>query len=452
MARRITPHWSLAALGAVPVLVWWLGWYPGFASSDSIDQFGMIQSGVIFGYHPAIHTLYMGGLSLGGGQPGLVTLFQIIAFGGLLAYAAYWLIRAGVPRWLAIAVCWALGLSPAIAPTTITLWKDVPFGLFFLWAWIELLALAVKRGTPASTAAMVRLGVALGGVWLFRGNGPLTVLLTLLILTWVFRRQVRSVVVMAASLAAVVLLVLGPVHALVDVQGSGIEPATVFLPDVAGSYNSEPETFEPDDIDLIDDLAPLQIWTSRYTCYDSTPLLFDPAFDVTPVRERSDVYRDLELRVLFRDPDSVIEHRVCAANFVYSPVQPADAYFHRPEYDIPANDVGLERSAISDRAFAITDWLWRWAEVDERLWLTWRPAILILPALAVVLLFAVLGRGRRFLIPSALFLAHLANVAATSPAQEFRYAYPLYLVAALTIPLAWPTLAGTDRGRHVKRS
>ena len=29
---------------------------------------------------------------------------------------------------------------------------------------------------------------------------------------------------------------------------------------------------------------------------------------------------------------------------------------------------------------------------------------------------------------------------ATTPAQEFRYAYPLYLMAALTLPLLWPAL------------
>jgi hypothetical protein len=33
---------------------------------------------------------------------------------------------------------------------------------------------------------------------------------------------------------------------------------------------------------------------------------------------------------------------------------------------------------------------------------------------------------------------------ATSPAQEFRYVYPLYLMAALTLPLLWPTLRSDE--------
>ncbi len=441
MDRRSLPPWPLAALAAIPVFVWWLGWYPGFASSDSIDQFGMIQSGTIFDYHPAAHTLYMGVLSLGGAQPGIVTLFQLLAFGGLLAYAAHRLIAAGVPKWLAIGAAWALGLSPAVAPTTITLWKDVPFGLFFLWAWIELLAQAVSPKLVDRKWPAVRLGLALAGLWLFRGNGPITVLATLAVLAWIYRRRLRALLIPLATTAISVALVTGPVYALADVSGSPIEPATVFLPDVAGSYNAEPETFLASDIALMDDLAPLTTWTGLYDCYDSTPLLFDPSFDVEPVRASPGEYRSLGLRVFLRDADSVLGHRLCAANFLYSPAHPEDAYLHRPPYDIAPNDVGLNREAISDRAFSATDRLWRWAEVDSRLWLTWRPAILILPALAAIAFFAIYPGKRRFLIPSSLFLAHTLNVAGTSPAQEFRYAYPLYLTAALTILLTWPAVA-----------
>jgi hypothetical protein len=165
-------------------------------------------------------------------------------------------------------------------------------------------------------------------------------------------------------------------------------------------------------------------------------------FDQSAVIEQPGEYRNLELAVLLRDPDSVLAHRLCAANFVYAPIQPADAYFHRPPYEFPSNTVGLARAPISDRAFALTDAIWRWAEIDRRLWLTWRPAIVLLPALGAVIVFAF--RARRLLLPSALLVAHTLNVMATSPAQEFRYVYPLYLMAALTLPLLFPALRSDE--------
>jgi hypothetical protein len=422
--------------------VWWLGWYPGFGSSDTIDQFGQIEAGTYFNHHPAIHTLYLDILSLGGSRPGLVALFQLLVFGLLLAYAARWLVAAGVPTWLAVAVAWLLGLSPAIAPTTLALWKDVPFALMMLWAWIELLALAVERDRADRLWPAIRLGLALAGVWLLRGNGPITVLPMLLVLVWVYRHRLRVVGIAFAAIVVSVLVTVGPLYSLLDVRGASIEPAQVFLPDVAASYVSEPETFTEADEDLLEAVAPPLIWTTQYDCYDSTPLLFHPMVDQTPVRETPGPYRSLELAVLTRDPDSVLAHRLCAANFVYAPAQPADAYFHRPPYDWPPNTVGLARAPISDRAFALTDAIWRWAEIDSRLWLTWRPAIVLLPALAALVVFAF--RARRFLLPSALLVAHTLNVMATSPAQEFRYAYPLYLMAALTLPLLWPALRSAD--------
>jgi hypothetical protein len=415
-----------------------LGWYPGFASSDSIDQFGQIAGGVYFDHHPAIHTLYLNVLSLGGDRPGLVTLFQLLVLGVLLAYAARWLVTAGVPTWLTVGAAWLLGLSPAIAPTTLALWKDIPFSLLMLWAWIELLALAVDPERARRPWPAARLGLALAGVWLFRGNGPITVLPVLLALAWAYRRQVRLIAFTIGTVALTVVLVAGPLYSIIDIQGSGIEPAQVFLPDVAASYDDEPETFTEADIDLLEAVAPLSIWSDRYDCSDSTPLLFDPEFNQAPVRESPGEYLGLEIDILLRDFDSVLAHRVCAANFVYAPAQPDDAYFHRPPYDIPPNTLGLARDPKAGWAFDLTDKVWRWAEIDNRLWLTWRPAIILLPALAAVVVFAF--RARRFLLPSALLVAHTLNIVATSPAQEFRYAYPVYLIATLTLTLLWPAL------------
>ena len=439
--HRTLPRYWLAGVVALPLLIWWLGWHPGFASSDTIDQWTQGITGDYRNHHPPVHTLYLWVISTGGSRPGLVSLIQLLALTGLLVYAARWLVRAGVPTWVAVGATWLLGLSIAIAATTLTLWKDVVFGLFFLWAWIELLALAVDRSQWARTWPLARLGLALAGVWVFRGNGPITVILLVLVMAWSQRSHLRRMAIPVVVTAVAVFVVTVPLNAALGVTGPGIDPAQVFLPDVAASYVDEPETFTDADIDLLTAVAPLDVWVERYDCYDSTPLLFDPRFDHTPVRQTPGAYRGLVFSVFTRDLDTVVAHRVCAANFVYSPAQPSDSYFHRPPYDTPTNEVGLSRRPISDRAFAVTDRYWRWAE--DHLWLTWRPAIIILPALGAVLLFVLAPERRRLLLPATLFLAHIVNVAATSPAQEFRYAYPLYLVAVLTIPLATTTSPDT---------
>ncbi len=440
LLTRPLPLYWLAGLAVLPLLVWWLGWYPGFASPDTIDQWTQVKTGNYTSHHPPIHTLYLEVFSLGGRRPGLVTMAQILLLGAILVYAATWLSRAGVPTGVAVAAAWLLGLSPAVAPTTLALWKDVLFGLFLLWAWIELTALAVDEDRVYRWPAMVRLGLALSGVFLLRANGPITVLATMVVLSFVFRRRWRHLLAAWGVALGVAFLVLGPLYQVLGVEGSPTEPAQVFLADVAASYVDQPDTFSGQDIELLESLAPLGVWTDLYDCYDSTPLLFDPRFDHDPVRADPGPYRRLVIDVLVRDLDTVAGHRLCAANFVYWPPQPAGVTFHRIPYFMPENDVGLVRDPLSVPAFRLTNAYLQWAELEHRLWLTWRPAIVILPALLAIALMVVAVEKRRLLIPSTLFLVHLVNVVATSPAQEFRYAYPLYLVAVLTIPLLIPTL------------
>ncbi len=431
--------WLLAGLAAVPLLAWWLGWHPGFASPDTIDQWRQARTGVITNYHPAIHTIYLDLLSLGTTRPGLVSLFQILVFAGLLIYGTKRLLEAGVPTWLGVGASWLLGLSPAIAPTTLALWKDVVFGLMLLWAWIELLAIATDPSLLERWQNLVRLGIALSGVWLFRGNGPITVVLTLGVLLVIWRRSLRTLATVVGVAAAVVILVVGPLYSAFEVRRQPIEIAQVFMPDLAATFVDNPELFDTEDTRLIEALAPATVWFDNYNCFDSTILTFHPDFEANRVRENPDAYLSLQIRAFRRNPGAVLRHRACVSNFVFSPSHPEGVYLHRPPYDIPQNDLGLQREPISGAARNVTLAVWRWAETTHRLWLTWRPAIVVLPALAAIVVFAAVPRGRRFLLPSTLFLTHLANVVATSPNQEFRFAYPLYLLGVLTLTLLYPT-------------
>ncbi len=426
--------WPMALIALPPLVGWWIAFYPGFYSPDSIDQFTQIATGRIAGAHPAAHTLYLSLLSLGGRLPGLVPLFQDLVLVGLLAVYAVMAARRGVPRWASGVAIVLVAVSPAIGQTTNAVWKDVPFALCMLWAWLEATAL----GTGPSRAGLVRLGIALGGVALFRQNGTLTVVLFLIFLLWSLRRTLRVGLTTAAVALALVVVVNGPVAGLANARVDTIPPAAVFLAEIAASYTSSPETFTGEDVALMESAAPLGLWEENYTCYESTPLVFDPGFDMGAVRADPDGFLDLETRVLLRDPDAVLAHRWCAASYLVVPAQPAGVYFHRPPYAIPDNDLGIVRRPLSDRAFSLFDRIFRAAEPDTRLWLTWRPGLVVIPAVIVALVGLVRRPDLR--LGAMLFLIHLGNVALTSPSPEFRYALPLYLIGLLS----WPLLLGRD--------
>ena len=86
-------------LSAVPLLVWWVGWFPGFMSSDSIDQLGQVDRFDFFNFHPVSHTFSLWLATRVWDHPGAITLLQVLVLADLLGLVARRLTQTGVPWW-----------------------------------------------------------------------------------------------------------------------------------------------------------------------------------------------------------------------------------------------------------------------------------------------------------------------------------------------------------------
>lgn len=425
-------------------------------SPDSIDQLEQVENGEFTNGHPAIHTISLWLVTRVWDHPGAVTLVQIVAVALLLGFVAGRLIELGVPMLAAVGAAWLVGLSPAVGPTTITIWKDVAFTVAFLWVFAELLMLVrLRAGYWVSSWNPIRLGVALALVWLVRHNGVLTVLLVLAVVAAVYRKQLRRVGVTVLTLFGTLLLVVGPVYWLFSVDRGRPAPGEVLLPVVASSFTHEPGNFDADDLDLLSSIGPLEVWESAYDCDTADPLLFADELDIEVIRRDPNPFLGLGLRTLLRDPDTSLGFFLCRSSYLFAPIQPANAYLHRPPFAIAENALGIERSPVWQPAYDATREVFRVAESDRWLWLVWRPALVIW---ATLLTYAALARRptRLLLVPGSLLGAHLLNVMATSLNHEFRLALPLYVTGIMSWPLLWfvfhpDRLEQTERVGVVKR-
>ncbi len=424
-------------LSAVPLLVWWVGWFPGFMSSDSIDQLGQADRFDFFNFHPISHTFSLWLATRVWDHPGAITLLQVLLLAGLLGLVARRLTQIGVPWWLAVAAAWITAALPMVAATTITIWKDVPYTLAMIWAFTELLLMARDRKAFWSgVAGPMRLGLSLGLMWALRGNGAITVLLLTVALVVAFRQQWRSLLVSSAAILGVGLVMPALLLWALPSHPTAIEPAEVFIPDVASVVVHDLDWFDAADRELLEAMGPIAVWQSQYDCTDSTPLVFHPEFSTAVARDDKS-YRSLVVRTALSHIPTVAGHRVCAASYLLWPVQPADAFLHRPPFDIPPNTLGIARTPISDRAFDFTLAQYQWAERQGVVWLTWRPALVILAGIATYLGIAFRSSLRPLLWGGALMAAQLLNVALTTPAQEFRYAFGIYVLSLMSLPVWW---------------
>ncbi len=433
------------ALTVLPLLVWWAGWFPGLMSSDSIDQWNQALTFEFFNSHPIAHTAFLWAVSVVWATPGAVALVQIGLMALFLTIVARRLLAIGIPALLAAATVWVIVLLPMTAATTITIWKDIPFALAMGWAFTELILLAHDRSRFwASWYGPVRLGVAFGLMWALRANGKYTVIVLAVAIAVVYREHVRRLLAFAGAIVAFGIALPMFLILVLPVTSRAIEPAQVFMPDVGAVVVHAPGSIPDSNMDLIVAVAPIDVWESRYDCGDSSPLLFDQNYDNRVVQDNPWAYRRLIVESAIGAPATVLGHRWCAGEYLLSPINRTDTFVHRPSYDIWPNTIGLARDPISDRAFSLTSWAYIQAERSSIEWLTWRPAIFMLAALAT---YAALW-WRKALRPlrwiAVLFVVHLVNVFFTSPSHEFRYAFPMYLMALASLPL-WYLIADTSR-------
>lgn len=436
----------LATLAFLPLFVWWLGWFPGFLSSDSIDQLNQVETGDYTNSHPAAHTITYWLVTRLWDHPGAISLVQILLLTLVLAIVAKRLIELGVPLPLAVGTTWLVSLLPAVGPTAISLWKDVAFTIAFLWVVAELLHLtAVGDAYWTAWNGPLRLAGALSLVWLFRHNGLLTVILILTVLAWLFRSSLRGVAITVLALLVIVAAVQGPVLWLFSVDRSQPVAAEVLLPVVASSYVHEPSNFSADELELLARIAPLDVWRSQYDCDRANALLFDPEMNIHAIRSDPAPFFRLGVRTLIRDLDTSLGMLWCRASFLFQPGQPTSSYLQRPPFAIPTNDAGIERNPVWSGAYEATLDVFSAAESGSWLWLAWRPAVVIWATIAT---FAVLAWKRQqwLLLPGALLAIHLVNVAGTSLNHEFRLAFPLYVGGLMCLPLLW--FAAFPRSSH----
>ena len=106
----------MASLAFLPLFLWWLGWFPGFLSPDSIDQLNQIETGELTNGHPGFHTITMWLITRVWDNAGAITLAQVIGMALLLGLVARRLVELGAPAWSAVGAAWLVGVLPAVGP------------------------------------------------------------------------------------------------------------------------------------------------------------------------------------------------------------------------------------------------------------------------------------------------------------------------------------------------
>ena len=438
-ASVVALHWY-----AAPCLVVWsvslLAFWPGMMSADSLYQWEQMLSGRYNDMHPAAHTLTIWLVTRVWLSPAAYALAQIGALAFTFALAMRELALAGVSRRVQMALTALFALSPVNNVMVITLWKDIPYAIALLGLfWMLLRVWRTGGGWLHSRRAVALAAVLVAAVALFRHNGPPVALLTLLAFPLVGRDvPMRQVALIGGWALILVLGVRGVVYSALDV--------TPMPPWVAryqmqihqlGAYAAHSTQLDDADRALLERLLPLDEWRRRYSCYTVNTLVhFSPTMRrryVTYVN----AYTDLWLRLVVRDPATLIRHQWCLTSLIWRVMQPTDGYLATAGGGIweGGADLGLASSSVLP---GLRDLLASWLASLERpevIWLVWRPATYLYLTLFCVAVFCIRHRSWHTAALAMPTIAQSLVLAMLTVSQSFRYQYPVYLIALVSIGL-----------------
>jgi len=323
----------------------------------------------------------------------------------------------------------------------ITLWKDIPYAIAQLGLfWMLLRVWRTGGGWLHSRRAVALAAVLVAAVALFRHNGPPVALLTLLAFPLVGRDvPMRQVALIGGWALILVLGVRGVVYSALDVTPMPPWLARQMQIHQLGAYAAHSTQLDDADRALLERLLPLDEWRRRYSCYTVNTLVH-----LSPTMRRRffdtyvNAYTDLWLRLVVRDPATLIQHQWCLTSLIWRVMQPTDGYlyaWHKTLIDDYGKDVGLTPSSVLP---GLRDLLASWLTSLERpevVWLVWRPATYLYLTLFCVAVFCIRHRSWHTAALAMPTIAQSLVLAMLIVSQSFRYQYPVYLIALVSIGL-----------------
>ncbi len=250
------------------LLLWYIGYYPGFFSVDSQIQMEQAVSGIYRDKHPVLHTFtaFTIPLKMTNGCIESIIFFQILFFSLVTAYMGMVMLSyAG--RKVALLCVLFLVLNPVTGKICLYPWKDVAFAIWSLLLMTFAAEIYFSDGQWLNQAAhtlVVGTGMALEMI--IRHNGILFVLplLTGVLLYADRKRKIWILLVVLLTAAGIK----GPLYAALqveDIKKEQVEILGVPLTILGNVVTEQPEVLDEETKAFVYEIAEQKIWDTYYT-------------------------------------------------------------------------------------------------------------------------------------------------------------------------------------------
>lgn len=454
MSNHHTPKYGIltkALLYIIPLavgLIYWLAFYPGVLTYDSVSQWNQLVILNINNLHPAIHTILEWLLTRIWFTPAVISLFQVLFASLVFGYGLSSIHKVSqLPGYIFVLVGFLLSVNPLVGVMDVTLWKDIIYSVLVLLLSIFMFnVLSSDSEWLDKPSHFILVGFTLAGIWLFRFNGFPIVIASLIVTGLIYKKHFKYLVYAALICGASIIFITGPVYTWFKVdRATRFNYGIGFIHPVVAYVNSQ--TGLPNLTDhekwYLNYIYPLnKPWS--YSCYDASVFFFEGTNFYAVINDPLTMVK-IFARLAIRDPKIAINHYICLSSFVWQPNQPKNVYLEMIIFDNYNLDQTPDWKKYADVVTAkslLPGVRGSIREIVESSWtkdvhrILWRPALYMYIFIASLVFMAFRTGYKKWLLLAVPLISQSIGIMFTAQLQAVRYEYPIYLIAMIfTIPL-----------------
>lgn len=416
---------------------------PGISDVDTYESFEKYAQNLygMYNWHPAFYSIVLHKIQRIWNSTYAVILVQYFFWTYVIMELCLYLREKGMRDSFLILLAGLFGLNAANFLHLNTIWKDIPYAYSMLWLLIIIAKLTLDHDKYKKRWYIyLELFTALVFIHLFRKNGIVPYIITIVTLLIVFRKNIKLIAAILASVLFV-FYIKGPVYQHYQVIEPGRRGIYIGLgQDILGAYYAGGEVSE-------NTMQMVTVMTHFNTAeFDYTPTWAHQSYDldVEPI-DFILSYLDTFLKNPVLMTKAIIDREDC----VWDVFRGQDSIIHYTNYtgtedgDRKWNEYYNERvfRSIEPAMSSVT------AYTVEAQWLdtiTWRCGLLSLMSL-LTLIYLVLQNGFNiFFVTLCPVIGQVLSLLLSTGWTDFRYFWPLNL-----LNLAWIFLACAARNQHV---
>ncbi len=319
--------WIAFGIGLVTIAVLWLpyilSFWPGGVYNDTMYSIWItLGDEPLTTHEPLGYTLLWKIMyTIGGGnlEPGnyggmyLFTIVQYLGLASLLSSFAAWNYRRGLKKGAFTAMILFFGVFPLFPYYAVSLWKDTVFGIvIFLFAWFlfamnERLDKADNDVSVKDTVLYVLMSVLCA---FFRNNGiyVLIVVSAFVVFGNIKHRNVfKKLGIASAATIIACLIIQYPICSALGLNvDKAVESLAIPMEQTAYIISTDGKLSESD-IDVINEIMPVEMWKEIYNPINTDYLKFDPSFNSAYINDNSGTFFKTYLHICLINPIKAVK-------------------------------------------------------------------------------------------------------------------------------------------------